>query len=77
MRKLLVTLTAGAVLLVTAVPTMVSADGGRGVHIYGFWGLWLIFPILMFIAMMAFMYRMFVRGGRRSPWQDSDADQRQ
>ncbi len=35
-------------------------------------GMWIIFPIIMIPTMLTFMYFMFVRGGGRPPWQDSD-----
>ncbi len=40
-------------------------------------GLWIIFPIIMIPTMLTFMYFMFVRGGGRPPWQDSDRGYRQ
>ena len=53
-------------------------------HIDGWGGLWIIFPIVMIPMMMAFMYLMFVRGGGmfmrggfRPPWQDSERDYRE
>ena len=42
-----------------------------------FGGMWIIFPIIMIPTMLAFMYFMFVRGGRRPPWQDTDRGYRE
>ncbi len=40
-------------------------------------GMWIIFPIIIIPVMLIFMYLMFVRGGRRPPWQDSERDGRE
>ncbi len=40
-------------------------------------GMWIIFPIIMIPTMLTFMYFMFVRGGGRPPWQDSERDYRE
>ena len=53
-------------------------------HFDDWGGLWIIFPIIMIPTMMAFMYfmfmrggGMFVRGGFRPPWQESERDYRE
>ena len=50
-------------------------------HIDGWGGLWIIFPLVMIPMMLAFMYVVFVRGGGmfmreglRPPWQESERD---
>ncbi len=40
-------------------------------------GMWIIFPLIMIPTMLTFMYFMFVRGGGRPPWQDTDRGYRQ
>ncbi len=59
------------------------ADGPG--HSFGPWalgwgGLWIIFPIIMIPTMLVFMFlmfKMFMRGGDRAQWQDSQRDYRE
>lgn len=73
---LMVTMTWATV--ATAGTALAAGPGdGSGPWELGWIGFWIIFPIIMIPTMLAFTYFMFMRGGGRPPWQDSERDYRE